>query len=81
MSEYEAIQQLEDDVEEHGEAHAVIEEAGAGGVGGEEIEIRQGTTTFDYDAGLLFVEGADHSHRVRMDRVVRWYLPYEFGHD
>jgi hypothetical protein len=81
MSEYKAVRQLEKDVEQHGEAHAVIEEAGAGGVEGEEIEIRQGTTMFDYDAGLLFVEGSDHPHRVRMDTVTRWYLPYEFGHD
>lgn len=75
------IEKMEEQVEEHGEVHAVIEEAGAGGVEGEEIEVRQGTTTFDYDSEALCIEGADTTHFVAMDRVVRFYPPTEFGHD
>lgn len=75
------MSRLKEDVFNHGEVHAVIEEAGAGHVEGEEVEIRQGTSTFDFDALMLTVEDGETLHRFAFEKVVRWYLPVEFGHD
>jgi hypothetical protein len=79
VGDYPAIELLEADVDKHGEVHVVIEEAGAGGEG-DEIEVRAGTTRYDYEMGVLRINGENTDHRVRMDSVVRWYLPREFSH-
>ena len=82
MTDFPYIELLEAVVEEHGECHAIVEEHDAGEhmADAEEIEVRQGTTTFDYDSEALVIEGADTTHYVHMDRVVRFYKPTEFGH-
>ena len=81
MSKIKRMSRMEEDVHDHGEVHAVIEEAGAGCVVGEEIEIRQRTTTFDFEAGLITVEDGKTLYRFPFEKVVRWYLPVKFGHD
>jgi len=75
-----AIKRLEEDVQCHGEVHAVIEEPGTGEFSGEELEIRLGTAEFDYEAGFVTIEGGDTLHRVMMDSIIRWYLPVEPTH-
>lgn len=81
MTDDSFIQKLEEDVEYHGECHVIVSEPGAGeGYPAEEIEVRQGTATFNYEAGLLSIAGADTQHRIRMDEVIRYYLPREVTH-
>jgi len=79
----ELIDRLREDIVTHGEVHAVVEEPDAGehfGDGQEEVELRLGTTEFDSEAGLVTIEGADTIHRLRLDSIVRWYLPVEVAH-
>lgn len=69
--------------ETYGEVHAVIEEAGAGerfAGDGEEVEIRAGTTQFNYDEETLIINGENTTHYIDMDRVVGFYPPKEVGH-
>ena len=83
MSEEEnrLFQRLIEDVHSHGEVHAVIEEAGAGDIEGEEVEIRLGTAEFDTEAHMISVEDGQTVHRFSFDRIVRWYMPMDFGHE
>lgn len=80
------IQLIKDDVDEHGEVHAVVEEAGAGehfeedGDELEELEIRQGTASFDLESGVITLTNGRTELRLEADSVVRWYKPMEFGH-
>lgn len=76
----ETIQQLREDVNTHGEVHAVLEEAGAGEYAGEEVEIRLGTTEFKTSRDILIINDGQTDHVVPMDRIVRWYKPMEFTH-
>lgn len=73
------IKLLEQVVADHGEVHVVIEEHDAW-EHGTELEVRQGTATFDYEHETLVVEGADTTHFVLMDRIVRYYPPTEATH-
>ena len=68
------ITQLREDVNVHGEVHAVVEEAGAG----EEIEIRLGTAKFESKLDLIVITDGRTDHMVPMDSIVRWYKPMEF---
>lgn len=70
-TEYPQIAQLETDMREHGEVHAVIEELG-------ERDLRQSTTYFNYEAGILTVEVENTTWRVGMDRVIAHYKPRNF---
>ena len=80
MSEdYPEIELMEEVVEKHGEVHAITEEHDSWD-GGDELEVRQGTATFDYDHETLIVEGSDTTHYVPMDVVVRYYPPTEVAH-
>ena len=72
---YPTISLMEDDVESHGEVHAVVEEMDA------EVEVRQGTAVFDYDHEVITLDGRSHPiERIGFDRVVSWYLPQEPRH-
>lgn len=79
MSEYPYIELMETEVSKHGEVHAILEEHDSF-EDGHELEVRKGTTEFDYDCEALIVEGADTTHYVHMDRVVRYYKPTEVSH-
>ena len=74
------ITQLREDVNVHGEVHAVVEEAGAGGFAGEEIEIRLGTAKFESELDLIVITDGRTDYMVPMDSIVRWYKPMEFTH-
>jgi len=80
--DYQIAEVLHQDVLKHGEAHVIVDEHDS--VGGEdsdhELEVRKGTTVFDYDVGLITIEGADTIQRIGMDAIVRWYLPKEYAH-
>ena len=72
------ITQLREDVNVHGEVHAVVEEAGAGEFAGEEIEIRLGTAKFKSELDLIVITDGRTDYMVPMDSIVRWYKPMEF---
>lgn len=77
------LQRLQEDIHDHGEVHAVIEEPDAGEFFDnehDEIELRLGTTTIDTEAELITIEGADTIHRIDADAIIRWYLPVEVAH-
>lgn len=77
--DYPFIERMQYVVEEHGEVHAVLEEHDSF-EHGDELEVRQGTAEFDYGTETIAVEGADTTHYVHMDRVVRYYPPTEVAH-
>lgn len=67
---------LQGDIANHGEVHAVVEEHDA------ELELRKGTTLFDYNSGLLCVDRMDLSdYKVPFSRIVSWYMPREMFHE
>ena len=69
------IEKLAADIESWGECHAVIEETDA------EVELRQGTATFEDESQCITVENGQTLMRIGYDRVVSWYLPTEFYHE
>ena len=74
--EWPVIEALARDVNRHGEAHVTIEEHD------DELEVRVGTTVFDFDSGLLSIKsevGYDNL-RVSMDKVVSWHKPHNAFH-
>lgn len=77
--EFPYIAVMQSVVAQHGECHAILEEHDSFDHG-KELEVRQGTATFDYESETLVVEGADTEHYVHMDRVVRFFPPREVSH-
>lgn len=69
------IQLLVQDVKDHGEVHAVVEELE------HEIEIRMGTTYVSTAGNVLRIVSSDTEHVVPFDRIAYWYLPRDFYHD
>lgn len=67
------IEQLQADVEEHGEVHAIVEEED------KEVEIRQGTATFGED--VLTLDNGQTTKPIATDRIVSWYKPVSFYHE
>ena len=85
--DYPYIERMQQVVEQHGEVHAVLEEHDSAVLeehdsfeDGHELEVRKGTASFDYGTETITVEGADTTHFVHMDRVVRYYPPMEASH-
>jgi len=74
--EWPVMRALARDVHQHGECHVTVEEHD------DELEVRIGTTVFDFSNGLLSIktEAGYDNLRVGMDRVVSWYLPHEPWH-
>jgi len=74
--EYPLIRSLARDVSRHGECHVCVEEHD------DELEVRQGTTFFDFDRGLLSVRTpSGHGNlKIPMESVISWYLPHEPWH-
>jgi hypothetical protein len=67
--------QMFKDIADHGEVHATVEGHDS------EIELRIGTTRFDYNTGLLTVRTNTEQQQVALDRVISWYKPRSFSHD
>lgn len=68
------IAQMQADVQDHGEVHAVVSEWD------DEVEVRLGTATFEWAAGSIAIDDGQTVHRIRMDDVVSYYLPVEHTH-
>ena len=72
--EYPSVATLEADLDGYGELHVIVEEYS------DEVELRTGTTDFDYDSGLITVDDGQTLHRIGMERVVSWYFPTSMLH-
>lgn len=70
--DYPVIAELASDVNVHGEVHATVEEHDT------ELEIRQGTASFNYEKGIIKItsEAQYGDTVVAMDSIVDWYKPY-----
>ena len=74
--EWPVIKTLARDVNRHGECHLTVEEHD------DELEVRVGTTVFDFDSGVLSIKtevGYDNL-RVSMSHVVSWHRPHDPFH-
>lgn len=69
-----SLTDLAETVDQWGEAHAVVDEHD------QELELRRGPTEFDFENGLIYVEGPTHEVTIPMDRIVSWYAPSELWH-
>ena len=76
---YPEIHLMEKVVVDHGEVHAVLDEADSFDRGSE-LEIRRGPSEFSYEHETIIIEGADTSHFIPMDSVVRFYIPNQVSH-
>lgn len=73
--EYPTISAVQKDIFDHGEVHATFEEHDA------EIELRCGTTEFDYEHETIsLVADSTVTERFGFDRLVSWYLPEDRRH-
>lgn len=65
------MKEMKDQVDEHGEVHAVVEEHDR------ELEVRQGMAVFDFDRGLIRFFGDENkeSPTVMFDSIIDWYKP------
>lgn len=73
-SDYPFVAAAQSDMQSHGEVHAVFDEHDS------EIELRNGVTEFDFNNGLISVEGPDHTVKFGMERLVSFYKPVEVFH-
>lgn len=64
------LEQLQRDVEHHGEAHVLIADVG-------EVEVRKGTADFEPTNGLISLDDGQTKHRYNIAHVVGWYLPVD----
>jgi len=73
--DYPQIVIMEQDVDRHGEVHAVVEECD------QEVEIRQGTANFEYMHGVITLDPPSQPlERIGMGRIISWYLPEDGRH-
>jgi hypothetical protein len=70
------IDALRQDIEEHGEVHAFVDEGGRDRT----IELRRGTTDFDDQRRVVTVEASDADHVVPYENINDWYKPLDFYH-
>ncbi len=57
------------DVLDHGEVHATWADSD------EQIEVRQGTATFDFDGEVIVIDDGITDHAFAMDQLVSWEKP------
>lgn len=67
------IRLLREDVEEHGEVHAVVAEHE------DEVEIRQGTASIGEE--VIRLDNGRTTLTIDADEIVSWYKPVEFYHE
>lgn len=70
VSEKAPIVRLMEDVVEHGEVHAEFADDSD-----RYVEIRKGTTTFDFDGGLFVVNDGITDHQFAMRLLTNWHKP------
>lgn len=66
--------QMKSDVEEYGEVHATFENES------KEVEIRLGTSRFNFHNGVVEIWDGDNYEPFSMDHLVSWYKPMEVYH-
>lgn len=74
--EHAAIARLMEDVLDHGEVHAKWADSDR------EVEVRQGTATFDFTGEVVVIDDGITEHSFAMDQLVHWEKPmnvYESG--
>jgi hypothetical protein len=74
MNEH-GLREMQMAVESWGEVHVTVAEHDA------EAELRFGATEFDFEAGVIRVDGPDHTVHISMDDVVSYYKPRAVWHE
>lgn len=64
------ILRLMEDVVEHGEVHAEFADDS-----NRYVEIRKGTTTFDFEGGVFVVNDGITDHQFAMNLLTNWHRP------
>lgn len=70
ISDRAPIRRLMEDVLEHGEVHAEFADDSA-----RYVEIRKGTTTFDFEGGVFVVNDGVTDHQFAMSLLTNWHKP------
>jgi hypothetical protein len=70
VSENAPIIRLMEDVVEHGEVHAEFADDSD-----RYVEIRKGTTTFDFEGGVFVVNDGITDHQFSMSLLTNWHKP------
>lgn len=70
ISERAPILRLMEDVLEHGEVHAEFADDS-----NRYVEIRKGTTTFDFEGGVFVVNDGVTNHQFAMNLLTNWHKP------
>jgi len=70
ISESAPILRLMEDVVEHGEVHAEFADDSD-----RYVEIRKGTTTFDFEGGVFVVNDGITDHQFAMSLLTNWHKP------
>ena len=68
------IGMLKNDVERHGESHVTFEHVDG------EVEVRLGTSVFDWDGNVIRVYDGDQYHNFAMDKYVTHEVPMDVFH-
>ena len=66
---YPTIVTLMRDVLDHGEVHAKWTDVD------KEVEVRQGTATFDFDGEVIIINDGITDHRFAMEHLITWEKP------
>lgn len=69
VDEHPTIARLMQDVLDHGEVHARWADAD------DQVEVRQGTATFDFDAEVIVIDDGITEHSFAMSQLVSWDKP------
>ena len=68
-AEYPGITSLMRDVLDHGEVHATWADSD------DQVEVRQGTATFDFDGEVIVIDDGITEHMFTMGQLVSWEKP------
>lgn len=66
---YPTVVSLMSDVLDHGEVHARWADSD------DQVEVRQGTATFDFDGEVIVIDDGITDHSFAMDQLVSWEKP------
>lgn len=67
--EHPVVATLMRDVLDHGEVHAKWADSA------HNVEVRQGTSTFDFDGEVIIIDDGITEHRFAMNQIVHWEKP------
>ena len=66
---YPTVVSLMRDVLDHGEVHARLADSD------DQVEVRQGTATFNFDDEVIVIDDGITEHAFAMDQIVSWEKP------